>query len=61
VIRQYLNAGLVDEFQIHYAPVILSDGLRLFERVDKRRVSVRIAETVVSPHCTHVQYEMQRE
>jgi dihydrofolate reductase len=61
LIRQYLNAGLVDEFQIHYAPVILSDGLRLVEGVDKGRVSVRIAETVVSPHCTHVRYEMQGE
>src|SRR5262249_21818252 len=29
--RQYLRAGLVDEMEIHVAPVILGSGVRLFE------------------------------
>lgn len=28
--QQYLNAGLVDEIQLHVVPVLLGDGLRLF-------------------------------
>jgi dihydrofolate reductase len=29
--QQYLKAGLLDEFQIHVVPVMLGDGVRLFE------------------------------
>jgi dihydrofolate reductase len=31
VARQYLRAGLVDELQLHVLPVLLGQGLRLFE------------------------------
>jgi dihydrofolate reductase len=31
VARQYLAAGLLDEMEIHIAPVLLGDGLRLFD------------------------------
>jgi len=28
VVQQYLDAGLLDEFQVHIAPVLLGDGVR---------------------------------
>jgi dihydrofolate reductase len=31
VAQQYLKAGLVDEFELHVAPVFLGGGVRLFE------------------------------
>jgi dihydrofolate reductase len=31
VAQQYLRAGLLDELQIHVVPVLLGDGVRLFE------------------------------
>src|SRR5687767_5625647 len=31
VAQQYLAAGLLDELQIHLVPVLLGDGVRLFE------------------------------
>ncbi|MGH2763914.1 MAG: dihydrofolate reductase family protein [Thermoleophilaceae bacterium] len=31
VAQQYLAAGLLDEMQIHVAPVLLGGGVRLFE------------------------------
>ena len=31
VVQQYLRAGLLDEFRIHVVPVLLGDGVRLFE------------------------------
>jgi dihydrofolate reductase len=33
VIQQFLEAGLVGEIQVHLAPVLLGDGVRLFERI----------------------------
>src|SRR3712207_4866007 len=39
IIRQYLKAGLLDEMQIHLIPVLLGNGVRLFEdRSEERRV-----------------------
>src|SRR5690606_16397279 len=33
-IQQFLNAGLVDECIVHYAPTILGSGIRLFDKLD---------------------------
>jgi dihydrofolate reductase len=60
VVRQYLEAGPVDELQLHIAPVLLGEGLRLFDGVDKRRFSLEIARATHSPHVTHVRYSVHR-
>jgi dihydrofolate reductase len=31
VVQQYLEAGLIDEMQLHVAPLLLGDGVRLFD------------------------------
>lgn len=40
VIQQLLQAGLVDELHIDIMPVLLGDGLRLFERAELDRVGM---------------------
>jgi dihydrofolate reductase len=60
VIRQYLNAGLVDEFSIAVSPVFLGAGVRLFDGIDRQRVSVEIAEAIHSPMVTHLSYAVRR-
>lgn len=57
-IRQYLDARLVEEFTIHCAPLFLSEGVRLFDRIDKEKLSVQIIEAVHSPHVTHLRYKV---
>ena len=59
VIQQYLNAGLVDEFTIHYSPVFFGQGLPLFSGMNKN-INVKIKETVASNEITHVTYEVSR-
>ena len=59
VIRQYLNAGLIDEFTIHYAPLFLGQGIRLFDGIDKDRFSVLSIKAIHSPLVTHLQYEVK--
>src|SRR5687768_8973353 len=34
-IQQFMNAGLIDEFTVHIAPVILGSGIRLFDGIDR--------------------------
>jgi len=55
-IVQYLNAGLVNEFSIALAPVILGAGTRLLDGVDRSRVAIEIAGAIHSPLVTHLRY-----
>ena len=57
IIQQYLNSGLVDEFIVHVAPVILGSGIRLFDNLDRRRVAVEIVESLHAPFATHIRYK----
>jgi len=56
VIQQYLNAGLIDEFTIHIAPIVIGAGVQLFEHLDKSKFSFEIKEVVNSPEVTHLLY-----
>jgi len=55
--QQVLNAGLLDELQIHLAPILLGEGTRLLEHVDPdvRLESTRVIE---SPAVTHLRFEI---
>ncbi|MDA4120055.1 MAG: dihydrofolate reductase family protein [Thaumarchaeota archaeon] len=59
VIQQYLNAGLVDEFTVHYSPVFFGQGVPLFSGISKS-VNVKIKEAVASKEVTHVTYAIVR-
>jgi dihydrofolate reductase len=56
VIQQALRAGLVDELQIHVAPLLLGGGVRLFEGVGG--VKVEPTRVIGSPAVTHVKYRV---
>jgi dihydrofolate reductase len=55
-VRQYLRAGLLDELNLHLAPIVLGAGERLFEDVgDPLLTPVRVVE---SPAVTHITYRI---
>jgi dihydrofolate reductase len=54
VIRQSLDAGLLDELRIHLAPVVLGSGTPLFE--GNERVHLEQRSVRVSPTATHLIY-----
>lgn len=58
VIGQYLGAGLVDEFQLHIAPIFLGDGARLFEGLGPQEAQIEIVRVVDSPAVTHIRYRV---
>jgi dihydrofolate reductase len=58
-IQQYLNAGLVEEFIIHIAPIFLGTGVCLFEHLDKTKFSFKINKAIESPDVTHLFYRVK--
>ncbi|MEU4800473.1 dihydrofolate reductase family protein [Streptomyces sp. NPDC023327] len=36
-MRQFIDAGLLDELQIHLVPLVLGSGVRLFDGVSPYR------------------------
>ena len=59
VVQQFLKAGLLDEMQIHVAPVLLGGGVRLFEdQVGARPPEVEATRVVQSPAVTHLRYRV---
>jgi dihydrofolate reductase len=57
-IQQYLKAGLVDEFQVHVAPMLLGDGARLFENLEDDLPELEVTRVIESPAVTHVKYRV---
>ena len=57
IVQQYLNAGLVDEFQVHVVPVFLGDGVRLLDDLDAQQ-NLELTRVVDSPAVTHLRYRV---
>ncbi|WP_163268826.1 dihydrofolate reductase family protein [Chelativorans alearense] len=53
-IRQYLNAGLVDEMQFAISPVLLGSGEPLFAGLDLPRLGYEVTEHIPSEKATHI-------
>jgi len=60
-IQQFLNAGLVDEFLIHIAPVFLGSGIRLFDGIEKVKYDIEIVEVIPSDLTTHLRYKLTKK
>jgi dihydrofolate reductase len=58
VMRQYLKAGLLDEMQIHLVPILLGNGIRLFEDLDPEGIELRRTSTIETPGATHFRFEV---
>ena len=60
VAQQYLRAGLLDELQIHVAPLLLGAGVRLFDEPGGDPLALKVARVVESPTVTHLRYEVEK-
>lgn len=53
--QQYLNAGLVDEMEIHHVPILLGAGEQLFGGV-RDLGGLRLVRTVATANVTHLKF-----
>jgi dihydrofolate reductase len=57
--QRALEAGVLDELQIHQIPVLFGGGRRLFE-VLPSRVELEIVRVIDTPDATHIRYRVRR-
>jgi dihydrofolate reductase len=61
VARQCVEAGLLDEIIVHVAPVLVGDGVRLFERPGGEPVRLEWISSVDEGETTVLRYSVKRD
>ncbi len=55
-VQQYLNAGLVDHFTVHIAPILLRSGVRLFQDDAVGAIDLEVVYSQFDGRWLHTQY-----
>jgi dihydrofolate reductase len=55
--QKAIEAGVLDELQIHQVPVLFGGGRRLFETLPAR-VELEIVRVIDTPEATHIRYRI---
>lgn len=58
IIRQCLKAGLLDEMRLHFVPILLGGGVRLFDGLDPAGIELRKMSSIETPGATHFRFEV---
>ena len=57
-VQQALRAGLLDEFHLSIAHVLLGEGVRLFDHLGSQVIHLEHLSTVESPGATHLSFRV---
>ncbi|WP_426978371.1 dihydrofolate reductase family protein [Pseudarthrobacter sp. O4] len=57
--QRAVEAGVLDELQIHQIPVLFGGGRRLFELLPSR-IELEVVRVVDTPEATHIRYRIRR-
>jgi dihydrofolate reductase len=61
ITQQCLELGLLDEIQIHLAPVLLGEGIRLFDHLDTAPIELECTRVIEAPQVTHLYYRVVKQ
>jgi dihydrofolate reductase len=60
LLRYVIKSGLLDQLELHIAPVLLGDGLRLFDAslalADTEGIELTPTRVIETPEVTHIRY-----
>ena len=56
--QQFLKAGLLDEVQLHLAPLLLGGGIRLFDDVGTEQIELEPTRVIESPGVIHLRFRV---
>lgn len=56
--QQYLRAGLLDELQIHLVPILIGDGLQLFDHLSSEGAKLEKTRVLESGGVTHLRFRV---
>ena len=57
--QRALEAGVLDEVQVHQIPVLLGQGRRLFDALPSE-IELEIVRVIDTPEATHIRYRVRR-
>ena len=57
--QRALEAGVLDELQVHQIPVLFGRGRRLFE-VLPSGIELEVVRVIDTPDATHIRYRVRR-
>ncbi|WP_425262741.1 dihydrofolate reductase family protein [Paenibacillus thermotolerans] len=58
VAQQCLKASLLDEIHVHIAPVLLAEGIRLFDQIGSESIRLETIRVLESRGVTHLTYRI---
>jgi dihydrofolate reductase len=58
IVRQGLNAGVIDAVRLSVAPVLLGDGIRFFDALENAPIALKPPRVVEGDQVTHLYYEV---
>jgi dihydrofolate reductase len=59
-IQQFLKAGLLDEMLLHLVPVLLGEGIQLFENIGAEHIELEKISVIEAPSITHLRFRVVR-
>jgi len=61
VQQQFIVAGLIDEISIHIVPVLLGEGVRLFDHLGSQHISLEQTEVSAGDQVAHLSYVVKKD
>jgi dihydrofolate reductase len=59
--RQFIQAGLVDELQLHLVPVLFGAGTSMFAGLEDRHIELEPIEVVHTAGAIHLRFKLVRD
>src|SRR5215207_8889209 len=61
IVQQCIRAGLLEEIHIDLVPVLLGDGVRLFDHLDTEPIELESTRVIEAPGITHLTFRVVKE